>query len=345
MTGHKNQGERPINATAVAIGLLSFAAALLLASAAAVGAETARQKPCPAEFESSEMSTGETLRPIDGEAVVEILRGGEIQLALYGNGLICAEPVDQPIERDQGEVEAEVEVELEEQGQVALAFSAAPEPSAEAEAPEPPAEQSQIEPEPIVEPEPVEETRSVPESTTPPAVQARASVVAEPRVDQYATEMLRLINVERSEVGLGSLTRNADLDQYAQQWAVEMSNQPLPLDRARHHSPTFSGSSVGFREFPSSIAWTHAFENVGRLGSASGDIPADAISRLFYAGGGAGFTTSPTHYCNIVETAASEVGVGAYVDSSGSLWVAQVFWGTDSPAPDPLAACATTVAR
>ena len=223
-----------------------------------------------------------------------------------------------------------------------------------ADEPQPPApdpvEESQAPTlDPVDEPVEVPEEVDVVEDQVRPAVQARSALAAEPPAAQtsneYEAEMTRLINVERRDAGLGPLTRNSDLDQYAQQWAVAMSSQPLPLDRSRHHSPTFSGSSVSFREFPSSIAWTYAFENVGRLGSASGQLPADAIARLFYADGGAGFTTSPTHYCNIVETAASEVGVGAHVDSTGALWVAQVFWGTELPAPEPVTACATTVSR
>ena len=163
--------------------------------------------------------------------------------------------------------------------------------------------------------------------------------------EQYADEMVRLINVERAKVGLGALSRSDQLDQYAKEWAVEMSHQALPLDRSRHHSPAFTGSAIEFRDLPTSVAWTHAFENVGRLGGAMDDSPEKAIQRLFYATGGSGFTSSPTHYCNIVETAAAEVGVGTFVDSTGALWVSQVFWGSNSSVPAPVATCASTVSR
>lgn len=329
MTGHQNQGERPIKRAALALGLLASAASLLIVSAVAVGAEIPRQGACAAEVEAAGI---DTLRGHDEDDVVETLRKGEMQLALYGNGLVCVPPAEQ-----------QSVAELRRAASVALATPAEP------TAPPVTELQSQSLSEPVAEPEEIAETIDEPDETVevaaPAPPQARSSSAVSPATDQYAAEMFQLINVERDKVGLAPLSRNSDLDQYAQQWAAEMSNVPLPLDRSRHHSPSFSGSTIPFRDFPSTIEWTYAFENVGRLGSTSGQLPDDAIARLFYADGGAGFTTSPTHYCNIVETAAFEVGVGTYLDSTGAIWVAQVFWGTSSPAPEPIASCETTVVR
>ncbi len=164
--------------------------------------------------------------------------------------------------------------------------------------------------------------------------------------DQFANEMFRLINVERAKAGgLAPLTRDRDLDQYAQAWSVTMSQQPLPLTRLRHHSPAFTGANIDFRDIPDTTNWTHAFENVGYSQIASGDSVRSVMSRLFYSPNGSGFTTSPGHQCNILETGANEVGVGAYVDSHGALWVAQLFWGTNDPAPEPVADCISVVKR
>ncbi len=174
------------------------------------------------------------------------------------------------------------------------------------------------------------------------------TVVAGPSItEQYATEMFRLINVERAkESGLDPLTRHPDLDAYARDWAVEMSKQPLPLTSWLHHSPAFtSNPNIEFRALPTSVAWTTAFENVGYSSVGTNESVASVISRLFYSPNGAGFMTSPGHMCNIVETAASQVGVGSYVDSQGYLWVVQVFWGTDSPLPAPVSQCASIVGR
>ena len=163
---------------------------------------------------------------------------------------------------------------------------------------------------------------------------------------QYEAEMFRLINVERGKVSnIGNLTRNADLDAYARDWAVVMSQQPLPLSTARHHSPAFTGSNIPFRGLPTTINWTTAYENVGYSTVGNTESAADVLDRLFYAPNGAGFMSSPGHRCNILETAVSQVGVGSYVDSSGDLWVVQVFWGTSSPVPAAISSCSSTTGR
>ncbi len=173
------------------------------------------------------------------------------------------------------------------------------------------------------------------------------NVVAGPSITaQYANEMFRLINVERGKISnLGALTRNADLDAYARDWAREMSKQPLPLTSAKHHSPAFTGSDIPFRGLPDSVAWTRAFENVGYSTVASGESAASVINRLFYSPNGAGFMSSAGHRCNILETAATQVGVGSFVDSKGDVWVVQVFWGTYSPVPNSISSCSATTGR
>lgn len=165
-------------------------------------------------------------------------------------------------------------------------------------------------------------------------------------IAQYEAEMFRLINVERGNFSsLGNLTRNADLDAYARDWAVVMSQQPLPLVTARHHSPAFTGSNIPFRGLPTSVNWTAAYENVGYSTVGNTESVADVMDRLFYSPNGAGFMTSPGHRCNILETAATQVGVGTYIDSTGDLWVAQVFWGTASPIPAAISSCSSTTGR
>ncbi len=173
------------------------------------------------------------------------------------------------------------------------------------------------------------------------------NVVAGPSITaQYADEMFRLINLERGKISnLGALTRHPDLDAYARDWAVEMSKQPLPLTSAKHHSPAFTGSDIPFRGLPTSVQWTRAFENVGYSTVGSGETAADVINRLFYSPNGAGFMSSPGHRCNILETAATQVGVGSYVDSTGDVWVVQVFWGTYSPVPNAIPSCSAITGR
>ncbi|MGI9606062.1 MAG: CAP domain-containing protein [Acidimicrobiales bacterium] len=161
----------------------------------------------------------------------------------------------------------------------------------------------------------------------------------------YESHMLTLINVERTNRGLAAIDRHPDLDSYAQAWAVEMSQFPLPLNAANHHSPPFTGSSYPFQSIPNSVQWTSAFENVGYSTVGGGETPNDVIDRLFYSPNGFGFMSSPGHKCNILETAAIDVGLGAYVDSNGAAWVVQVFWGTAYPLPAPIGECASVVGR
>lgn len=161
----------------------------------------------------------------------------------------------------------------------------------------------------------------------------------------YEAEMLSIINSERAKRGLSAVTRQANFDSYAQAWAAEMSTIPLPLNASKHHSPAFTGSGYPFQGLPSSVAWTAAFENVGFSTIGSSESPSSVMNRLFYSPGGSGFMTSAGHKCNILETAADGVGLGAYVDPQGNLWVAHLFFGNDWPLPAPIGECASTVSR
>jgi len=163
---------------------------------------------------------------------------------------------------------------------------------------------------------------------------------------QYSNEMFRLINLERGKTSnLGALTRHPDLDAYARDWALVMSQQPLPLTSAKHHSPAFTGSTIPFRGLPTSVQWTRAFENVGYSSVGNGESVESVMERLFYSPNGFGFMSSDGHRCNILETAATQVGVGSYIDSSGDVWVVQVFWGTYSPVPSATPTCTSVVGR
>lgn len=163
---------------------------------------------------------------------------------------------------------------------------------------------------------------------------------------QYSTEMFRLINNERAAAsGLAPLTRHPDLDAYARAWAQEMSTVPLPLTSYKHHSPAFTGSNHPFQPLPSSVQWTTAFENVGYSTVGSGESVESVMNRLFYSPNGYGFMSSPGHKCNILESAAHQVGLGSHVDSVGQVWVVQVFWGTEYPLPAPVSQCASVVGR
>ncbi len=163
--------------------------------------------------------------------------------------------------------------------------------------------------------------------------------------DPYEAEMLRIINAERVQRNLAPLVRHANLDEYARAWAVEMSSIPLPLNGSKHHSPAFSGSNHPFRDLPSQPNWASAFENVGYATTGPGEAPEAVIDRLFYTGNGFGFMSSPGHKCNILETAAQDVGLGAYVDGQDRAWVVHVFTGPQWPLPDAIPECESVTGR
>ena len=161
----------------------------------------------------------------------------------------------------------------------------------------------------------------------------------------YEAEMLRIINHERSLRGLPALVRHASFDAYAQAWSAVISTIPLPLNAAQHHSPAFTGRDFAFQSLPGDVAWTGAFENVGFSTVGGNETPADVMERLFYSPGGSGFMSSDGHRCNILESAAEGIGLGAFVDFEGNVWVAHVFFGTNWPLPSPISECANVVNR
>lgn len=170
-------------------------------------------------------------------------------------------------------------------------------------------------------------------------------VAAPSLTELYENESLKIINDERASRGVPALQRHPDLDAYARAWTVEMATIGLPLQHQTHHSPAFTGSSYPFQNLPSSQPWVTAFENVGYATTSPQEAPSAVMERLFYAPNGYGFMSSAGHRCNVLETAAIEVGLGAFVDADGSVWVAQVYWGTEWPVPAPIAECASVVGR
>lgn len=156
----------------------------------------------------------------------------------------------------------------------------------------------------------------------------------------YESEMLSVINSERLDVQIALLARNQDLDAFAVAWAERLADTGN-----LRHSPPFTGSNESFQSLPNSVNWTAAFENVGYASVGSQESPAQVIDRLFNSPNGFGFMSSPGHRCNILETSADAVGLGAALDANGTIWVAHVFWSTDSPLPSPIASCSSVVNR
>ena len=104
-----------------------------------------------------------------------------------------------------------------------------------------------------------------------------------------------LINSHRSANGLSALSRNSSLDAEARAWSQQMAAQG-----------SLSHSDLG-RFLP---PWTSVGENVAVGGS---------VSSIF-----GGLTASPGHNANMLGDF-THIGVGVWVDSSGTLWTTHVF--------------------
>ncbi len=147
------------------------------------------------------------------------------------------------------------------------------------------------------------------------------------------------INKTRSGLGLNSLVPTSCIQQVARDWSVAMATTLGPKD------PPRDMTLVHFRHNPNSVAqivskcnvagkWSWEAENIAESsGCPAGDTSPNNCSQSLYNA-----LTSPTevyncvskvdtsdHYCNITSNLAQYVGVGAYRDSKGLLWITEDF--------------------
>ena len=145
---------------------------------------------------------------------------------------------------------------------------------------------------------------------------ASQAVVAPAAVTQdgaaYSQTIFNKVNELRISLGLKPVTRYAQLDAIAQDWAQHMASQ-----NTMTHRPHFSDG------YPS--GWSTASENVAmRGGSAlSGDVGAQIFEQWLH---------SPGHYANMVAPDANALGIGMAYNSSTKSWYAtQNFGGYQNP--------------
>ena len=140
---------------------------------------------------------------------------------------------------------------------------------------------------------PVEQpTETQPKNAAPPQPTLTAGFNA-----AYEAEFAAKIDGLRSSKGLAGLARDGSLDAEARAWAQQMAERG-----------DLSHSNIS-RFVP---PWSAAAENVGRGGS---------VSSLFDA-----FAGSSGHLSNMLG-GYTHVGIGVWVDGSGTLWTAHVFTG------------------
>jgi len=104
----------------------------------------------------------------------------------------------------------------------------------------------------------------------------------------------------RSGSGLAPLGRDASLDGAAAGWARELASSGV----LRHSS--LPDQLIG-------KPWSTVGENIGVGGSSA--VIHDAL------------VSSASHLANILGASFSRIGVGAYTDTTGRLWVVEIFAG------------------
>lgn len=127
-----------------------------------------------------------------------------------------------------------------------------------------------------------------------------------------SSSFVGMVNSARAAHGLPSLAVSSDLSAAARAQASRMA-----ASRTLAHTPNLGGAVC---------CWSALGENVGEGPSAS------AIE--------AAFMNSAEHRANILSGSYTQIGVGAVVDSTGTLWVSEIFrrpiGAAPAPAPKPV---------
>jgi len=131
----------------------------------------------------------------------------------------------------------------------------------------------------------------------PPVAPAAATVNAAPAA---AADLFARTNAVRAANGVAALSRDASLDSAAAGWARELATSGV----LRHS--TLPQQLIG-------KPWSTLGENVGY--GASSAIIHDAL------------VNSAGHFGNIVGPSFTRLGVGAFTDVNGRLWVVELFAG------------------
>ncbi len=152
---------------------------------------------------------------------------------------------------------------------------------------------------------------------TTAAVAASALAPAGVAYASAQTSLVSLLNGARASAGLPALTVSSDLAAVAARQAGTMAST-----RVLAHTPNLPGAVC---------CWSSVGENVGMGASAS------TVHQAFMA--------SSAHRANILSATYTQVGVGTAVDSSGMLWVSEIFRRPSGAAPPPPTTAPPTTAR
>lgn len=124
-------------------------------------------------------------------------------------------------------------------------------------------------------------------------------------VSSMETEVLRLVNVERSKQGLSPLKLSNELSGVAQKKSQDMADK----NYFSHTSPTYGSPFDMMKQF--GINYTSAGENIAKGYASAQDVMN-------------GWMNSPGHKANILSSNFGTLGVG-YVNKGGTTYWTQMF--------------------
>jgi len=150
-----------------------------------------------------------------------------------------------------------------------------------------------------------------PKPTTSPTATPAPKPTTAPTSGNYSAfqqKILELVNVERANNGLKSLTMNAELSKVATLKSKDMAN----LNYFSHTSPTYGSPFEMMKQF--GISYRAAGENI-----AMGQTSPEQVMQ--------GWMNSPGHRANILNASFTQLGVGVAKDSNGRIYWTQQFIG------------------
>ena len=125
-------------------------------------------------------------------------------------------------------------------------------------------------------------------------------------IKELETEVIRLVNIERSKKGLQSLQQNWELSRVARYKSQDMINKGY----FAHNSPTYGSPFQMMESF--GIKFSAAAENI-----AQGQRTPEQVMN--------NWMNSPGHRNNILSPSYYQIGVGVAKDSKGNLTWTQMF--------------------
>jgi len=125
-------------------------------------------------------------------------------------------------------------------------------------------------------------------------------------VKSLESEVVRLVNVERSKNGLGPLTQNWELSRVARYKSQDMMNKGY----FSHTSPTYGSPFRMMESF--GIRFSAAGENIAKGQRTAAEVMRDWMN-------------SPGHKANILNGSYQQIGVGVAKDKAGRFYWTQMF--------------------